>query len=206
VDVGTGDGALLEMLAPVFERVIALDRSPAQLELAAARAARRGFHNVRFVRGEIDGPEVMAAVSELPPAERRGAVGRKRVRGADAVFAARVLHHAAVPSRAIEALVRLARPPSGTERGGGVFMLEYESHSDEALREQQADLWLGFAPDELGRFGAQAGLERIEQLRLPQPWCGVGADRHLPWQLVSGWRGVPAGRAASEAIRHPSTR
>src|SRR3954470_16940244 len=31
IDIGTGDGPLLEVLAPIFERVIALDRSDAQL-------------------------------------------------------------------------------------------------------------------------------------------------------------------------------
>ena len=201
VDAGTGDGALLEVLAPVFEQVIALDRSPVQLELAEARAARRAFRNVRFVRGEIDGPEVAAAVAEL------GGGGRGRRAhgsGADAVFAARVLHHAAVPSRAMEALARLARPRVAAGRGGGVFILEYEGHRDEALREQQADLWLGFAPEELVRLCGHSGLEQVEQLRLPQPWCGAGADRHLAWQLVVGWRGPPGRRAISAAVGHSS--
>src|SRR5687768_10756045 len=57
VDVGCGDGSLLEVLAPVFDRVIALDRSATQLELAKRRAERRGFRNVRFVCGAVDGPE-----------------------------------------------------------------------------------------------------------------------------------------------------
>src|SRR6185369_9848777 len=40
VDVGTGDGALLEVLAPLFERVVAIDRSDEQLKLAADRVRR----------------------------------------------------------------------------------------------------------------------------------------------------------------------
>jgi DNA-binding transcriptional ArsR family regulator len=204
VDAGTGDGALLEVLAPVFEQVIALDRSPVQLELAEARAARRAFRNVRFVRGEIDGPEVATAVAELGAGGRGGRGRRGPGSGADAVFAARVLHHAAVPSRAMAALARLARPRVAAERGGGVLILEYESHRDEALREQQADLWLGFAPEELVRLCAHSGLEQVEQLRLPQPWCGTGADRHLAWQLVIGWRGLPGRRVSSEAVGQSS--
>ena len=42
VDAGTGDGALLDLLAPLFERVLAVDRSAAQLERAALRVKQRG--------------------------------------------------------------------------------------------------------------------------------------------------------------------
>ena len=41
LDAGVGDGALLDLLAPTFERVYAVDRSAARLELAKERAARR---------------------------------------------------------------------------------------------------------------------------------------------------------------------
>ncbi len=41
VDVGTGEGALLPLLSPLFERVVAVDRSPARLR-AAARGSPSG--------------------------------------------------------------------------------------------------------------------------------------------------------------------
>ena len=188
VDVGTGDGALLEVLAPVFERVVALDRADAQLALAGERVRRRELGNVTLVRGEIDGPEVLAAV-------RRG--GKE---GADLVFASRVLHHAPVPARALTALVQLARAPRSTmgasppnprasERGGAVAVLDYEAHDDEKLREQEADLWLGFEPRELKRMARAAGLVDTHWQRLPAAWQGEGPDRHLGWQLLVGFRG-----------------
>jgi DNA-binding transcriptional ArsR family regulator len=177
VDVGTGDGALLEVLAPVFERVIALDRSDAQLALAAERVRRRELGNVTLVRGEIDGPEALAAA-------RKG--GKE---GADLVFASRVLHHAPVPARALGALVQLARAPRGGERGGAVAVLDYEAHEDEKLREQEADLWLGFEPRELKRLARAAGLVDTHWQRLPAAWQGEGPDRHLGWQLLVGFRG-----------------
>ena len=37
---GTGDGALLDVLAPAFDRVVALDRSAAQLARAERRVQR----------------------------------------------------------------------------------------------------------------------------------------------------------------------
>lgn len=175
VDAGTGDGSLLEVLAPVFERVIALDRSDAQLELAAERARRRGLANVELVHGEIDGTEIRALCDD--------------VGGADVVFAARMLHHAPAPSKAVRALADLARPAqAGEARGGAVCILDYEAHDDQALCDQQADLWLGFDPAELRRFAEEAGLEGIHQSALPPAFRGDGPDRHIAWQLLVGFR------------------
>jgi ArsR family transcriptional regulator len=191
VDVGTGDGALLEALAPLFDRVIALDRSDAQLELAAGRARRRGFDNVDLVRGAIDGPEVRAAV-------------RRRSReGADVVFASRVLHHAPTPARALRALTELAKP------GGAVLVLDYEAHDDEQLRAQEADFWLGFEPSELERLAREAGLEGAEVTPIPDAFRGEGPDRHVGWQLLAGRRaGAHAARDERSAekgrVREPT--
>lgn len=182
IDAGSGDGALLEVLAPVFEHVIALDRSAAQVQLARERAARRGFSNITFVCGELDGSEIRNAVTKAHNKKKRGR------RGADAVFASRVLHHAAVPARAMGALVALARPASGDRPGGAVFALDYESHRDEALRAQQADLWLGFEKTELVAMARDANLNDVACSKIPPRWCGEGPDRHLVWLLLSGRR------------------
>jgi DNA-binding transcriptional ArsR family regulator len=202
VDAGTGDGALLEVLAPLFDHVIALDRSTAQLDLARKRAARRRLRNLRFLCGEIDGPEIRKAISSFRmgketghrPARRHGSAPSKQrgkaqgLTGADAVFAARVLHHAPVPSRFMAALGQLARPPAGEEPGGAIFVLDYETHRDEALREQQADLWLGFDPKELKTMAQDAGLGDITQGRFPRAWCGDEPDSHISWQWLSARR------------------
>ena len=47
VDLGTGDGTLLPLLSPLYERVIAVDRSAARLAQCAARIASWGLPNVR---------------------------------------------------------------------------------------------------------------------------------------------------------------
>jgi ArsR family transcriptional regulator len=195
IDAGTGDGALLELLAPLYEQVIALDRSAAQLDLAKARARRRQFKNVRFVCGAIDGPEVRRALGDAAGrAEGKSGDGGRAARrrrpadaGADAVFAARVLHHAPAPARALSALARLARP-AGDGGGGAVVILDYEAHRDEAMRHQEADLWLGFESAELIRLAEQAGLCEIEHGRVPKPWRGDGPDSHVGWQWLVGRR------------------
>jgi ArsR family transcriptional regulator len=162
VDAGTGDGALLDLLAPIFDRVIGVDRSPAQLERAAARLHARGYDHVELHAGSYD-DEALA----------------KRVRAAglaDVVFASRVLHHAARPAAAMRALADLAAP------GGAVVVLDYAAHDDERLREQQADVWLGFEADELVSFARAAGLDDCVVRSIPAGWRGDGPDSHLEWQ------------------------
>lgn len=162
VDAGTGDGGLLDVLAPVFERVIAIDRSEPQLERARARVGLRAYTNVELVHGELDAPNV-----------------RDAARNADAVFAVRMLHHAPQPERVVRMLGELCRP------GGSVIILDYARHDDEKMRDQ-ADLWLGFEPEELGRFARSAGLEGARVSRVPAP---RGVDGHLPWQMMVAKRG-----------------
>jgi DNA-binding transcriptional ArsR family regulator len=161
VDAGTGDGALLDVLAPAFERVVAVDRSDVQLDRARGRVLSRGFENVTLLK------------SELGAAELRDHVGD----GADVVFASRLLHHAPRPVDLMRQLAHLARP------GGAVVVIDYARHDDESMRDE-ADLWLGFEPAELERIAVRAGLAQPHVVSLPSAWCGRGKDAHLPWQVL----------------------
>lgn len=161
LDAGTGDGRLLEVLAPVYERVVGVDRSDAQLSLARDRITARGYDNVTLLQGGLDSREIRKAVGH----------------GADAVFASRVLHHAPQPGKAVAQLASLCAP------GGALVILDYVRHDDESMREQ-ADAWLGFEPAELRRFARGAGLDDVHVTRIPAPLCGDGPDRHLPWQVM----------------------
>jgi ArsR family transcriptional regulator len=163
LDAGTGDGRLLDVLAPIYERVVAVDRSPAQLARARERLTARGFTNVTLVEGELDAKELRRALG---------------AGGADAVFAARVLHHAPQPARVIAQLASLCAP------GGALVVIDYAHHDDESMREQ-ADAWLGFEPAELRRFARAAALEDTRITKIPPPLCGDGPDRHLPWQVMT---------------------
>ena len=190
VDAGCGDGGLLEVLSPLFERVIAVDRSSAQLELAEERAARRGFDNVEFVVSEIDGPEPRSAV--------RARAGQAS--GADVVFASRILHHASSPKKALTALVELARPGEMGARGGAVIVLDYALHEDVEFRDAQADLWLGFADDDLIKLAREAGLDDVTMRTLPAGFRGQGPDRHLDWIVASGSRAAEVAPSSAADI------
>lgn len=160
VDAGTGDGGLLEVLAPIFERVVAFDREPAQLARAASRLERHGHRNVDLVEGDASSETVKKAVKK----------------GADVVFAARFLHHAPKPNQAMRALADLCA------EGGALVVIDYARHEDEAMREQ-ADLWLGFDAAELKRYARGAELEDVVIRSLPSP-LAKGPDSHLPWQVL----------------------
>lgn len=165
LDAGTGDGRLLEVLAPVYERVVAVDRSDAQLARAKERLAARGYGNVTLVQAELDAPELRRAVGG----------------GAEAVFAARVLHHAPRPARVVAQLASLCAP------GGALVVIDYARHDDESMR-AQADVWLGFESAELRRFARAAGLDNARVTKVPLPLRGDGPDKHLPWQVMTATR------------------
>lgn len=170
VDAGTGDGVLLDLLAPVFERVIAVDRSAAQLERAARRVRQRGYANVELLQAELGAPEL------------KGRIGV----GADVVVAARVLHHAPLPRVALLELSSLLRA------GGKLMVIDYARHTDEQMAAAQADVWLGFEAAELLSFSREAGLEDARVFPIPQSYAAPASDGHVGWQLLVASRATGA--------------
>lgn len=155
VDLGTGEGTLLPLLSPLYERVVAVDRSPARLARASARLAQWGLANVRLREGDVEDSQLV---------EDLGA-------RADLVVMARVLHHAARPAEQIAAAARLLKP------GGHLAVVDYLPHDDEAMRDQ-GDVWLGFPPAKL-RGWLEASLANVSVNPLPNgshpfPQLGLG--------------------------------
>ncbi len=169
VDLGCGEGALLPLLSPLYQRVIAIDRSPARLARCAAMIAARGLPNVRLREGELDDPALAQEVAAK--------------QGADLVVMARLLHHAARPSDAVAAAARLLRP------GGYLATVDYLPHDDESMREQ-GDVWLGFEARKLQSFVAAAHLQCVANTPLPPPRVAhqPGDETSLPLQLVMARR------------------
>jgi ArsR family transcriptional regulator len=71
-----------------------------------------------------------------------------------------------------------------TAPGGAVVVIDYAAHDDDRLREQQADVWLGFEPEELASFARSAGLDEPVVRVIPSGWRGDGPDSHLEWQAL----------------------
>ena len=167
VDVGTGDGQLLEVLAPLYARVLAVDRSRAQLARCAERIARLGLRNVSLINGSYDDAALVERVDQAG--------------GADLVFAARTLHHASRPQAAIAAFARLLK------KGGTVVVLDYLPHGDESRREE-GDVWLGFSPKELAAHFAAAGLAPCGEVAIPPAYHRGATDDHLTWHAMAARR------------------
>lgn len=157
IDVGTGEGALLPLLSPLYERVVGLDRSAARLARAADRAAALGLANVRLLEGDAGDRHV---VEEL---EAKG--------GADLVVLSRVLRYASRPQDTVHAAARLTRP------GGHVAVIDAAPTDDESRREP-GQVWLGFDTRALSSFLLEAQLEPTSVGRLPRV-AGGPADLQL---------------------------
>lgn len=166
LDAGTGDGPWLDALAPLYDRVIAVDRSAEQLARAEQRIALRGYSNVTLLCADL-GDDALAS-----------AVGA----GANLVVAARVLHHAPRPWVVLGTLTRLLCP------GGRLVVVDYKRHADEAFRESQADVWNGFEPGELETQAHAAGLRAVRVTSLPAPLLLGTSDGHIGWQVLTGVR------------------
>lgn len=146
VDIGTGEGTLLPILSPIYDRVVAVDRSAARLARCAVKIAQWQLPNVRLHEGDVDDAALVQDVA------KRG--------GADLVVMARVLHHAARPQDAIASAARLLRG------GAHLVIVDYLPHDDETMREQ-GDVWLGFEPDKLRAWMAPLDVVVARPLSTP---------------------------------------
>jgi ArsR family transcriptional regulator len=160
IDVGTGEGTLLPILSPLYERVIAVDRSPSRLARAAERTAALGLPNVRLRQVEVDDANLAQEIA--------------RAGGADLVVLAQVLHHVARPQSLVTSAARLLRPR------GHLAIVDHLAHDDERLRER-GHVWLGFEPTRLRELLEGAHLE-------PVALSLLRSDETPPLQLAVGRR------------------
>ena len=157
LDLGTGSGLLLPALLERAERVIAVDSSMTMLDLAR-QTAGGDAHRCDFRLGDLE---------HLPVAD--GEV--------DAVVACMVLHHVSVPAAALAEAWRALR------EDGEVAVIDLSRHQDESLREQFADLWLGFEPAEMRRWLKGSGFS-VDPVDTGAP-TGAPDDQSQDIQLIT---------------------
>jgi ubiquinone/menaquinone biosynthesis C-methylase UbiE len=141
LDLGTGTGRMLELLAPRAKLALGVDQSPAMLKLTRARIERSGLRNAQLRQGDI----------YAPPIEREEF---------DLVVIHQVLHYLADPARALREAARALRP------GGRLLVVDFAPHDLEFLRERHAHRRLGFSQGEIEGFLREAGLEAARHVRL----------------------------------------
>jgi SAM-dependent methyltransferase len=133
VDLGTGTGRVLEILAPHFKRAIGFDISHPMLSVARVNLERAGARNAHVRHGDL-------LAVPLPPGT------------ASAVVLHQVLHYLDNPAAAVSAAARLLAP------GGRLLIADFAPHGLEFLREEHAHRRLGFTEEEIGRVLRAAGL------------------------------------------------
>ena len=72
----------------------------------------------------------------------------------DAAFANMVLHHAEDPGAMLAEMARIVKP------GGVVAIVDEVEHPFTWMREEHADVWLGFEKGQVEGFFREAGLTR----------------------------------------------
>jgi len=133
-DVGTGTGFVAAGVAPRVKLVVGVDNAPAMLEVARENLLALDISNVDLVVGDI---------ARLPLEDA----------SVDAAFANMVLHHAEDPGAMLREMARVVRP------GGAVAVVDEVEHPYGWMREEHADVWLGFRRNQVERFFREAGLE-----------------------------------------------
>jgi ubiquinone/menaquinone biosynthesis C-methylase UbiE len=136
VDLGTGTGRMLGLLAGRAARAVGLDSNHAMLSVARANLERLGLSRVDLRQGDIHAPPFGRA-------------------GFDLVVVHQVLHYLDDPARALREAARLVAP------GGRLLVVDFAPHDLEFLRESQAHRRLGFAPEQVTGWLDDAGLPHV---------------------------------------------
>jgi ubiquinone/menaquinone biosynthesis C-methylase UbiE len=142
LDIGTGTGRLLELLAPRINAGLGIDASRAMLALARARLARPGLGHCT-VR--------LADMYRLPLADG----------GFDLAVLQMVLHYADDPAGVIAEAVRVLRP------GGRLVLVDLAEHRRSDLAERFAHRWPGFSDATAERLLGAAGLVSVPAVAIP---------------------------------------
>jgi ArsR family transcriptional regulator len=144
LDIGTGTGRILQVLAGEVGFGLGIDLSHDMLAVARANLDQREARNCQVRHGDM---------YQLPLP--------------DASFAAatlhQVLHYADDPLAALAEAARVLVP------GGWLVVVDLAAHGMENLREQSGHRRLGFSDEELGRWFEELGLLEREQRRLTGP-------------------------------------
>ncbi len=154
LDLGTGTGRILTLLADRYDRAVGIDASHDMLTAARTELDRVGVGTARVQQGDV-------YALALP----RDAF--------DVVTVHQVLHYLDDPARALREAARTLRP------GGRMLVVDFAPHDHEFLRERHAHRRLGFSHGEIARLMEQAGLELVSVRDLPPTDRPIGGDGAL---------------------------
>ena len=133
LEIGPGEGYLLNALSQRFQQVIGLDVSEAMLKKARLKVAEQNLENIELVLGDCK-------------------IALDQAIQADLVTCNMVLHHVPAPKEIFNHSAKLLKP------GGCLLITDLCAHDQVWARESCGDLWLGFAPEDLTSWAKEAQL------------------------------------------------
>ncbi len=153
LDIGTGTGRVLELLAPRIRQGLGVDASKAMLALARSRLAHPGLGHCA-VR--------LADMYRLPLADR----------SFDTAVLQMVLHYAEDPAGAVAEAARVLRP------GGRLIVIDLARHAQDELAARRAHRWPGFSDAAIHGLLTGAGLDPGDAVTIAGPldvriWCAT---------------------------------
>lgn len=142
VDLGTGTGRVLEVLAPTYRRGIGIDSSREMLAVARSRLAASGVSHAQVRLGDI---------ASLDPS----------IGTADVVVIHQVLHYFDDPGRMLGQARRLLKS------GGEILIVDFAPHNLEFLRTEHAHRRLGLSREQMNGWADAAGLDVLSMREFP---------------------------------------
>ncbi len=142
LDIGTGTGRVLEVMAPHIERGMGIDVSREMLNMARVKLETLQLGHCQVRQGDM---------YDLP----------KDAGGFDAITFHQVLHYADDPRAAVQEAATVLKPD------GRMLVVDFALHDKEYLREEQAHRRLGFSDNQVLSWMREAGLhaEVVDHLR-----------------------------------------
>ena len=162
LDIGTGTGRMLELLAPRISAGLGVDASRGMLALARARLAKAALAHCAVRQADM---------YRLPLSG-----------GYDVVLLQMVLHYAEDPDAALAEAARVLAP------GGRLVVVDLAEHGRDDLTDRLAHRWPGFTDAAMQAAFDRVGLRLAVPLSVPGPlevrlWSGVmptpAADAYL---------------------------
>ncbi|MEL6415945.1 MAG: metalloregulator ArsR/SmtB family transcription factor [Pseudomonadota bacterium] len=144
IDLGTGTGRMLSLLAAQAQEAEGLDLSHHMLTVARANLNRAEIRNARVRQGDVTATPFEAA-------------------SADLVLVHQVLHYLETPEDLLTEAARILRP------GGRLLVIDFAPHDLEFLRETQGHRRLGIREEDMIEWADAAGLALKAPLRFDPP-------------------------------------
>ena len=137
LDLGTGTGRILEILAPYVRKGIGFDLSREMLSAARSNLENAGVSNCTVRRSDIHN------------------IGLND-KCADVITIHQVLHYCDNPEQVVKESARLLKP------GGQLLIVDFLPHDLEFLREKHAHQRLGFAKSTIKKWCSMHGFGQIK--------------------------------------------